>query len=231
MIYTTDCSGPGMTTGFQFPVQMRFNELMTGARQDVVCKIFGEDLDTLALYGQKLGNLIHKVEGAQDLYVEPISGMPQVVIDMDRNAIARYDIAIEDVNRIINMALAGQSTGMVFEGERRLDLVVRLDNTKPQNIEDIRNILVPTPSGMQIPLSQVAKVELKNSPNPIQREDTRRRIVVGFNGRGRDVQRIVEELQKKVDAEIELPTGYSITYGGAFENLNQAKERLGIAVR
>lgn len=221
---------PGLTAGFQFPVQMRFNELMTGARQDVVCKIFGEDLDSLALNAQKLGAIIQTVQGAQDLYIEPVSGMPQVVIEMDRNAIARYNLDITDVNRIINTALAGQSTGMVFEGERRFNLVVRLDDAKRKNIDDIRNILIPTNNGTQIPLAQLAKVDLKNSPNQIQREDTKRRIVVGFNVRNRDVQSIVEELQSKVDAEIKLPTGYTISYGGAFENLNQAKARLGIAV-
>jgi cobalt-zinc-cadmium resistance protein CzcA len=221
---------PGITTGFQFPVQMRFNELMTGARQDVVLKIFGEDLDSLSFYAQRLGNIIHTVKGAQDLYIEPISGMPQVVIEMDRNALARYNLDIEDANRIINMALAGQSAGMVFEGERRFDLVVRLDNDKRKDIADIKKILVSTPDGMQIPLSQIAAIELKSSPNQIQREDTKRRIVVGFNVRGRDVQTIVEELQQKIEAEVELPTGYRITYGGAFENLNQAKARLGIAV-
>ncbi len=221
---------PGLTAGFQFPVQMRFNELMTGARQDVVCKIFGEDLDSLALNAQKLGAIIQTVQGAQDLYIEPVNGMPQVVIEMDRNAIARYNLDIADVNRIINTALAGQSTGMVFEGERRFNLVVRLDDAKRKNIDDIRNILIPTNNVTQIPLAQLAKVELKNSPNQIQREDTKRRIVVGFNVRNRDVQSIVEELQSKVDAEIKLPTGYTISYGGAFENLNQAKARLGIAV-
>ena len=221
---------PGLTAGFQFPVQMRFNELMTGARQDVVCKIFGEDLDSLALNAQKLGAIIQTVQGAQDLYIEPVSGMPQVVIEMDRNAIARYNLDIADVNRIVNTALAGQSTGMVFEGERRFNLVVRLDDAKRKNIDDIRNILIPTNNGTQIPLAQLAKVELKNSPNQIQREDTKRRIVVGFNVRNRDVQSIVEELQSKVDAQIKLPTGYAISYGGAFENLNQAKARLGIAV-
>lgn len=220
----------GITTGFQFPVQMRFNELMTGARQDIVVKIFGEDLDSLAYYAQKLGGVVQTVEGAQDLYIEPISGMPQVVIDFDRNAVARYQLDISDINRVVNMAFAGQSTGMVFEGERRFDLVVRLDTSKRRNIEDIRSILIPAPSGIQIPLSQLAEVELKNSPNQIQREDAKRRIVVGFNVRGRDVESIVEELQEKVAVEINLPAGYYTTYGGTFENLNQAKARLGVAV-
>lgn len=221
---------PGLTAGFQFPVQMRFNELMTGARQDVVCKIYGEDLDELAASAQQLAAIIQKVDGAQDLYIEPISGMPQVLITMNRAAIARYNLDVDEVNKVINMALAGQSAGMVFEGERRFDLVLRLDNANRKNIGDIKRILVPVPDGGQVALEQLATVALKNSPNQIQREDTKRRVVVGFNVRNRDVQSIVEELQQQVDAKMKLPTGYSISYGGAFENLNQAKARLGIAV-
>ena len=221
---------PGVTTSFQFPVQMRFNELMTGARQDVVCKIFGEDFDTLALYAKKLGNLVKKVPGATEIYVEQISGTPQIVIQYNRAAIAQYGLNIADINRNINTAFAGQSTGLVFEGEKRFDLVVRLQNDKRKNIKDVQNLLIPTPYGNQIPLAQVANVSLVNSPSQIQREDTRRRILVGFNVGGRDVESIVNELQEKVKAEIKLPTGYSITYGGSFENLNEAKSRLMIAV-
>lgn len=221
---------PGVTTGFQFPVQMRFNELMTGARQDVVCKIFGENLDTLALYAQRLAMLIEQVDGAQDLYVEPVTGMPQVVIEYDRAAVARNQLDIVSVNRIVNMAFAGQRTGSVFEGERRFDLVVRLDDRMRTNLEDIHNLLIPTPKGIQIPLHQLAVVDFKNSPHQIQREDAKRRIVVGFNGRGRDVQSIVEELREREQAEISLPPGYYVTYGGAFQNMEEAKKRLGIAV-
>lgn len=221
---------PGLTTGFQFPVQMRFNELMTGARQDVVCKIYGHDLDSLAYYADRLGSVINSVLGAQDLYIEPIVGAPQVVIGYNRANLSRYGISIEEVNRVVNMAFAGQSAGLVYEGERRFDLVVRLDEDQKKDIEQIRNLQIPTPAGIQIPLSQLATIELKSSPNQIQREDTKRRVVVGFNVRGRDVQTIVEELQEKVGAKIKLPSEYTISYGGAFENLNQAKARLGIAV-
>lgn len=221
---------PGVTTSFQFPVQMRFNELMTGARQDVVCKIFGEDFDTLALYSKKLGNLVKKVKGATEMYVEQISGTPQIVIQYNRAAIAQYGLNIADINRNINTAFAGQSTGLVFEGEKRFDLVVRLQNDKRKSIKDVQNLLIPTPYGKQIPLTQVASAALVNSPSQIQREDTKRRILVGFNVNGRDVESIVNELQEKVNAEIKLPTGYSITYGGSFENLNEAKSRLMIAV-
>ena len=221
---------PGITAGFQYPVQMRFNELMTGARQDVVCKIFGENLDTLAIYANKLGKVISKVEGAQDLFIEPVTGTPQVVIQYNRATIAQYNLNIEDVNKVINTAFAGQSTGSVFEGEKRFDLVVRLNMQQRENLEDIQNLLIPTPQGTQIPLSQLANVEIKDGPNQIQREDAKRRIVVGFNVKDRDVQSIVNELQQKVDTQIKFPSGYFVTYGGAFENLNKAKDRLMIAV-
>lgn len=221
---------PGLTTGFQFPVQMRFNELMTGARQDVVCKIYGENLDSLAALAERLGAVINTVKGAQDLYIEPVAGAPQLVIGFNRAALARYGISIREANRIVNMAFAGQSTGLVYEGERRFDLVVRMDNEQKQDIGQIRSLLIPAANGLQVPLDQLATIELKSSPNQIQREETRRRIVVGFNVRGRDVQSIVEELQSKVTQQLKLPGSYSISYGGAFENLNQAKARLGIAV-
>ncbi|ROH97955.1 CusA/CzcA family heavy metal efflux RND transporter [Chryseobacterium daecheongense] len=221
---------PGITASFQFPVQMRFNELMTGARQDVVIKIFGEDLDVLSQNAQKLGQIIETVEGTQNLYIEPVSGMPQVIIEYNRPLIAQYHLSIADINRIVNTAFAGQSTGLVFEGEKRFDMVVRLDTKDRKNVTDIKNLLVPTPFGNQIPLSQLAKIEVKNGPNQIQRENAQRRIVVGFNIKGRDVQSIVEELQHKADQKMKLPTGYYMTYGGSFENLNKAKQRLMIAV-
>ena len=221
---------PGLTTGFQFPVQMRFNELMTGARQDIVCKIYGEDLDNLTQYAEKLGTIIQTIDGAQDLYIEPVIGAPQIVIDYNRAALSQHKLSIVEVNRIVNMAFAGQSAGWVYEGERRFDMVVRLDENQKQDVQSIRNLLIPLSNGKQLPLHQLATIEMKSSPNQIQREDTKRRIVVGFNVRGRDVQSIVEDLQREVEAKIKLPTGYTISYGGAFENLNQAKARLGIAV-
>ena len=221
---------PGLTVSFQFPVQMRFNELMTGAKQDVVCKIFGENMDTLAYYAQKLGQLSSTVDGTKNLYVEPVSGMPQIIIEYNRAAISQYGLDISSINRVVNTGLAGQSTGFVFEGEKRFDLVVRINGEQRKNIEDVRNLLIPTNSGTQIPLYQLANVSLKNGPNQIQREDAKRRIVVGFNVRDRDVQSIVQELQGKVKKNIKFPAGYFVTYGGAFENLNAAKARLGIAV-
>ena len=220
----------GVTYSFQYPVAMRFNELMTGARQDVVCKIYGENLDTLKVYADKLGTISKKINGAQNIYVEPISGMPQIVISYKREALSQFGLNVEDVNNVVNTGFAGQSTGSVFEGEKKFDLVVRLDGEQRKNAADVNNLLIATPSGNEIPLSTVASVELKESVNQIQRENAQRRIIVGFNVRNRDIQSTVEDLQKVVEKDFKLPPGYSITYGGTFENLQQAKSRLMIAV-
>ena len=220
----------GVTYSFQYPVAMRFNELMTGARQDVVCKIYGENLDTLKVYAEKLGAISKKINGAQNIYVEPIAGMPQIVISYKREALSQFGLNVEDVNNIVNTAFAGQSTGSVFEGEKKFDLVVRLDGEQRKNVDDVNNLLISTPSGIEIPLSTVASVELKESVNQIQRENAQRRIIVGFNVRNRDIQSTVEDLQKVVEKDFKLPSGYSISYGGTFENLQQAKSRLMIAV-
>ena len=221
---------PGVTFGFQYPVQMRFNELMSGARQDVVCKIFGEDLDTLAMYANKVGGVVNTVKGSSGLYVEAVTGMPQIVIQYNRAAIAQYGLNISDINKVVNTAFAGQSSGTVYEGEKRFDLVVRLSGEQRNSLQDVQNLLIPSAQGMQIPLNIVAKVEVIEGPNQIQREDAQRRIIVGFNVRGRDVQSMVKELQQKVEKQIKLPPGYYITYGGAFENLIAARKRLSIAV-
>lgn len=221
---------PGITTGFQFPVQMRFNELMTGARQDVVCKIFGENLDSLAAYAATVGKIAGTVEGAVSVYVEAVTGMPQILIEYNRNTIAQFNLNISEINKIVNASFAGQSSGLLFEGEKRFDLVVRIKGEMKQNLKDIQQLLIPTPSGIQVPLSQLATVTIKDGPNQIQREDAKRRIIIGFNVRGRDVESIVKELQQKIEKQVKFPPGYYITYGGAFENLNEAKARLMIAV-
>ena len=221
---------PGVTAGFQFPVQMRFNELMTGSKQDVVCKIFGENLDTLAFYAQKLGSVVGTVDGAVETYVETVTGMPQVVVNYDRPAMARFGLNISDVNRALETAFAGQSAGLIYEGEKRFDLVVRLAGEKRKNLEDVRNLLIHSNLSGLVPLEQVAKVDIIEGPNQIQREDAKRRITVGFNVRGRDVQTVVQELQGKVESQIKFPPGYFVTFGGQFENLLAAKERLAVAV-
>ncbi|MBS1562824.1 MAG: CusA/CzcA family heavy metal efflux RND transporter [Bacteroidetes bacterium] len=221
---------PGVTFGFQYPVAMRFNELLSGARQDVVCKIFGENMDTLALLANKLGSICNTVRGSSGLYVEAVTGMPQIVIQYNRPAIAQYGLNISDINRAVNAAFAGETSGRVYEGEKRFDLVVRLAGEKRKDLSDVQNLLIPTPAGTQIPLNAVAKIDIAEGPNQIQRENSQRRIIVGFNVRGRDIQSMVKELQQKAAQQMKLPPGYYITYGGAFENLEAAKGRLSIAV-
>lgn len=220
---------PGITTGFQFPVQMRFNELMTGARQDIVCKIFGDDLDTLSFYAEQLGALTNGLKGAKDVFVEKVTGMPQVVVTYDRQALKQYGLSVAEVNKTINAAFAGQSCGVVYEGEKRFDAVVRLSESNRKSTDDLERLMLPTSNGT-VPLRMLARVEIKEGPVQVQREGTKRRITVGFNVRGADVQSLVDELQARVARKMKLPVGYYITYGGAFENLNAAKDRLAIAV-
>lgn len=221
---------PQASFGVQQPIQMRFNELMTGARQDVVVKIYGEDVDTLALYAEKLGKLIQPVNGAEDLYIEKMTGLPQIQVTYNRGNLARYGLSIDHVNRVITAAFAGEEAGQVYEGEKRFSLVVRLSKQNRRDITDVHNLTITNAAGLPVPLNQVATVEMKDGPNQIQRDDTRRRITVGFNVRNRDVQSIVDEIQEKVDNRLPLPSGYFITYGGQFQNLIEAKQRLSVAV-
>jgi cobalt-zinc-cadmium resistance protein CzcA len=221
---------PGVTFGFQQPVQMRFNELISGARQDIAVKIFGEDLNELTKISEKIGAVIATVQGAEDLYIEQVEGLSQIIITYNRERIAQFGLNINDINLAVRTAFAGESSGMVYEGERRFDLVVRLAEQSRENLDDVRNLFITAPDGKQIPLAQVAEVNFKLSPNQIQREDAKRRLTVGFNVRGRDVESTVEELNKKINASVKMPVGYYVTYGGQFENLRQAKQRLSIAV-
>lgn len=221
---------PGVTFGFQQPIQMRFNELMTGAKQDVVVKIYGEDLEKLSLYANQIGALSSKIEGVQDVYVEQMTGLPQMIVSYDREALSKYNISIDEVNRSINISFAGQAAGLIFEGEKRFDLVVKLDSTNRTSIEDLKTITVTSPLGVQVPLEQLANVKFDKGPNQIQRDDAKRRILVGFNVRGRDVESIVNELQQKIDSKVHFDPGYYPTYGGTFKNLENASARLSIAV-
>ena len=221
---------PGVTFGFQQPIQMRFNELMTGVKQDVAVKIYGEDLGVLAEQAKKVGRVASGIEGVQDLYVEVVSGLPQIVVEFDRPKLARYGISVEQANRTLSTAFAGSAAGIVYEGERRFDLVVRLDRASRRTIDDVRELFITTADGRQVPLEQVAQVEMKPGANQIQRENAQRRITVAFNVRGRDVESIVEEMQAKMDRDVRLPAGYYATYGGQFQNLREASARLGVAV-
>lgn len=221
---------PGIFFEKSQPIQMRFNELMTGVRQDVAVKIFGENLDSLAIYADKTAKVIQKVEGATPPQVERVSGLPQINVEYDRTRMANYGLTIEDVNTAVSTAFAGQAAGQVFENERRFDLVVRLDSLHRSSIDDVNNLMISTPTGSQIPLSQVANVDYKLGPSQISREEGKRRIVVGFNVKDRDVESVVKDIQTQLEKEIKLPSGYYFTYGGQFENLQAASQRLLIAV-
>ncbi len=221
---------PGVTFGFQQPIQMRFNELITGAKQDVVIKLYGEDLDVLTEYAGKIGKLIKPIDGAEDLYVEEVTGLPQIQIQFNRDKIAQYGLNITDINKVIKTAFAGETAGLVYEGERRFDLVIRLTKEDRKDLSDVRGLYIRTPTGQQIPLEEVATVEFKNGPNQIQRDNTKRRITIGFNVRNRDVQTIVKEIEQELNTKLKLPPGYYITYGGQFEHLQAANKRLSIVV-
>ena len=221
---------PGVTFGFTYPVAMRFNELLSGAKQQVVCKIFGDDLDSLANYAQQLGDISKTVKGVSGLYVEQVTGLPQIVIKYNRAAISQYGLNISDVNDVINAAFAGEVAGKVYEGQKRFDLVVRLQSDERKGLSDVQNLLIATPSGTQIPLNAVADVSIKEGPNQIQREDGQRRIMVGFNAQDRDVQSLVDEVKSKVAKQMKLAPGYYINYGGDFQNLQEAKARLGVVL-
>ncbi|KAA9341093.1 CusA/CzcA family heavy metal efflux RND transporter [Larkinella humicola] len=221
---------PGVSFGFLQPIQMRFSELISGVKQDIAVKLYGEDLGVLADYAVRIGRVVSSVPGAEDLYVEQVSGLPQIVVNYDRDALAQFGLSVEEANRYLQAAFAGSTAGLVYEGERRFDLVVRLQQQSRQRLEDVQNLLITTVDGQNVPLSQIANVSFQNSINQIQREDAKRRIIVAFNVRGRDVESVVNELQGKLDTQIKLPVGYYVTYGGQFQNLQEAKDRLSIAV-
>jgi len=221
---------PGMEVEFTQPIEMRFNELITGVRADIAIKIFGEDLEVLSKKGNEIRSLIQDVEGAADISVEKVVGLPQMSVIYDRQKIARYGLNIEDLNNMLSMGFAGKKVGSVFEGEKRFDLVVRLNESKRQDIENIKNLKIDLPNGGKIPLSELASITYQKSAAKISRDDTRRRIVVGINVRNRDLESVVKDVQELIDTNLKLPVGYTITYGGQFENLQSAKSRLMVAV-
>ena len=221
---------PGCNLSFEQPIQMRFNELIAGVKSDIAIKIFGDDLDKLFSEANKAVPIISGIEGLTDIKVEQVTGMPQLVVKYNRNKIAQYGLNIADVNRILNTAYAGGTTGVVYEGERKFDLVVRIPKNENTDIDALKSLLIPTPNGNQIPLNEVAEITFKTAPSQISREEAQRRIVIEANVRGRDVESVVLEIQKKLDAKLKLPEGYFIKYGGQFQNLQEAKGRLQLAV-
>ena len=221
---------PGLEIEFTQPIEMRFNELITGVRADVAVKVFGEDLSILAKKADEIKKLIQHVSGASDIIVEKVEGLPQMSVHYHRSKIARYGLNIADINQLISMGFAGQVAGNVFEGEKRFDLVMRFDENHRKNLESLQNLYVDTPTGNKVPLSELASIQYTTGPAKISRDDTKRRIVVGINVRDRDLQSVVDDVQKILDEKLKLPVGYSVTYGGQFENLQSAKARLMVAV-
>jgi cobalt-zinc-cadmium resistance protein CzcA len=212
------------------PIQMRFNELMTGIRQDVAIKIYGEDMDVLAVEANKVAKMIADIKGVGSPNIEKVAGLPQIAVNYKHDKLAQYGIKVSEVNKLITAAFAGVETGVVLEGSRKFDLVVRFDKKFRQDIFDVSQLYVLTDNGAKIPLSQIADVSYKEGPAQISHDNTKRRIFIGFNVEGRDVETVVKDIQIKLDAELKLPPGYNITYGGQFQNLTEAKERLSIAV-
>lgn len=221
---------PNMEVEFTQPIEMRFNELISGTRSDVAIKIFGDDLSILTNKAEQIKNAIADVEGAADIIMEKVEGLPQMTVNYNRLQIAQYGLNIADVNNIVALAFAGSKVGTVFEGERRFDLVIRMDENLRNDIESLRNLYVPLPNGNQIPLRELATVEYAEGPAKISRDNTKRRVVIGVNVRNRDMESVVKDISAIIKEQITLPSGYNITYGGQFENLQHAKSRLTIAV-
>jgi heavy metal efflux system protein len=212
---------PGISFEFTQPIQMRFNELIAGVKSDVAIKIFGEDLEVLLQKANEISRKINTIKGIADLKVEQLDAVPQI---------AQYGLKISDLNRYLKMAFAGETAGRIFEGEKQFDMVIRLDSSFRQNIQQLKEIYLNLPNGSKIPMSEVAEISYQDAPSQISRENTHRRISIGINVRDRDVESLVSEIQSVIEQKVDLPVGYYVTYGGAFENLQAAKNRLSIAV-
>ena len=221
---------PGANIEISQPIQMRFNELMTGSRSDIAIKIFGDDLEVLDNKAKELVSKIKSIEGVADLKADKVTGLPQITVKYDYNKIALYGLNISDINQIIRSSFAGESAGKIYEESKRFDVVVRLNEDNRADISDVSNLFIPLPTGQQIPLSQVASISYEQGAVQVVREDGKRRITVGLNVRGSDVKSVVEEIQAKLENNFKLPAGYYITYGGQFENLIEANKRLSVAL-
>ncbi|WP_321518417.1 CusA/CzcA family heavy metal efflux RND transporter [uncultured Bacteroides sp.] len=220
----------GVKFEFQQPIQMRSNELLSGSKQDVAVKIFGDDLNTLADKAADVEKIIKKVQGVEDINVEKVTGLAQIQVNFNRDRLAQYGLSIDDVNRVLRAAFAGSQAGVVYDEEKRFDLVVRLDKDYRQNLDDVKSLSVAAPNGEQIPFEQLADISIKSGPAQVSREDTKRRITIGFNVRNRDVESVINDVTAKINKQVSLPTGYYVSYGGQFKNLEAAKDRLAIAL-
>ncbi len=221
---------PGIEYEFTQPIEMRFNELITGVRSDIAIKIFGEDLKYIDSKATEIKNLISNVPGASDIILEKTTGLPQIKVSYNRSKIAFYGVDINTLNTCLSAAFGGAISGVVFEGEKRFDMVMRYENNNRTDIEDIRQLQVPVANGLQIPLSELADIQYTEGPAKISRENTGRRVVVSVNVRNRDLQSVVKDIQLLIDNNVKLTPGNYIEYGGQFENLQNASKRLMLAV-
>jgi cobalt-zinc-cadmium resistance protein CzcA len=221
---------PGSKYEFTQPIQMRFNELIAGVRAEVAIKIYGDDLDTLVDLGGQVETLLQSVSGSADVQAEQVTGLPMLSVTPDRGRLARYGLNVADVQRTLTIAIGGHAAGQVFEGDRRFDVVVRLHDDRRESIDAIRRLPVALSDGSSIPLHEVADVEIVVAPNQISRENGKRRIVVTSNVRGRDLGSFISELQSGLPQDVDLPAGYWVEFGGTFEQLQSASERLAIVV-
>lgn len=227
---------PGNNYEYTQPIQMRFNELIAGVRSDVAVKVYGDDFDTIGKTAGEIAAVLRKVKGAADVKVEQTTGLPMLEIDINKDTIARYGLNIGDVLDLIGAAIGGQETGLIFEGDKRFPIMVRLPEAVRQDINALENLPVSVPhedgeeSGAFVPLKQIASFRLSEGPNQISRENGKRRVVVQANVRGRDIGSFVAEAQKLMDEQVQVPSGYWLDWGGQFENLMAARDRLMIVV-
>lgn len=221
---------PGVNAEFTQPIQMRFNEMIAGAKSEIVVKIFGEDLDELAKKAAECERLIRKIDGVASVKVERVTGLPQIQVKFNKAKVAQYGLSIDELNLFLKTAFAGETTGVIFEKERRFDVAIRLDSAYRKDIENVKNLQVRTSAGSYLNFSELADIQYVNGPAQISREDTKRRITIGIGILNRDVESIVADIQKEIETKVTLPAGYYFDYGGAFENLQEAKARLSIAL-
>ncbi len=221
---------PGVLVNFTQPIQMTLDELMEGVRADLAIKIFGDDLDVLRERAEKVAAVVRGIRGAQDVQVAQVSGQPQLLVRLDRAALARWGLDVEDVERTVSAAVGGAVAGQVFEGVRRFDILVRYPLRARRTVEDIGRVLVPAPGGRRLPLSQLAEIRTLVGPRQITREDTQRFITVQCNVRGRDIGSFVAEASRKIREQVELPSGYYVTWGGQFRLQQEASRRLAVVV-
>ena len=220
---------PGLEAEISQPIQMRNNELLTGIKQDVAVKIFGDDLDVLTQQAGKVKKMIEDVPGVSGIFVEEVAGLPQIQVKYNHEKMAAYGVSVDDISEILETTFAGAVAGSLYEGDKKFDIVLRIDPSQ-RNVETLEQLSIPLKDGTNIPLSQVADIDYSPAPAQVSHEDGARRIYVGFNVKGRDVQSTVEDIQEILDEKLKLPDGYYYNYGGEFENLQSATNRLMVVI-